>query len=184
MTMHGLAAHDLLGLFGHFLLLSLLSVGGAIATAPDMNRYLVVEHGWMSDSQFTSSIALAQAAPGPNLLFVAVLGWNVAGTLGVLVTMTGILIPSTTLALLASRWARERRETRGVRAFVAGLAPMTLGLLLATGYVLAEPFVKAPEHRLGAILLIAITLVVMLRTKLSPMWLIALGAVAGALGWA
>ena len=80
-----LSSADLLGLFGHFLLLSLLAVGGAITTAPDMHRYVVAEHGWISGAQFTSSIALAQAAPGPNVLFVAVIGWNVAGPLGALV---------------------------------------------------------------------------------------------------
>ena len=50
---------DLLSLFRHFLLLSLLSIGGAITTAPDMHRYLVTERGWISDGQFTASIALA-----------------------------------------------------------------------------------------------------------------------------
>ena len=69
---------ELLGLFGHFLLLSLLAVGGAITTAPDMHRYLVTQQHWLSDAQFTSSIAIAQAAPGPNVLFVAVLGILIA----------------------------------------------------------------------------------------------------------
>ena len=62
---------DLAGLFGHFVLLSLLSIGGAITTVPDMHRYLVTDTAWLSDSQFSASIALAQAAPGPNVLFVA-----------------------------------------------------------------------------------------------------------------
>ncbi|HWI11861.1 MAG TPA: chromate transporter, partial [Burkholderiaceae bacterium] len=75
-------AADLLGLFLHFLVLSLLAVGGAITTVPDMHRYIVAEHHWLTDAQFTASIAIAQAAPGPNVLFVAVLGWNVAGPLG------------------------------------------------------------------------------------------------------
>jgi chromate transporter len=176
---------DFGALFLHFLLLSLLSIGGAIATAPEMHRYLVDERGWLGDEQFTASVALAQAAPGPNLLFVAVLGWNIAGMLGVLIAMFGILIPSTTLALAASRWARERRETIGVHAFVAGMAPITLGLLFATGWVLAEPFVGDAQHRLGALALIALTLLVMLRTSaISPMWLIGFGALAGATGWA
>ena len=78
----------------------------------------------------------------------------------------------------------QRRETRAVRAFTTGLAPLTIGLLLATGWILAEPFVRDPQHRLGALGLIAVTLVVMARTRIDPMWLIALGAVAGALGWA
>ncbi|HTJ04614.1 MAG TPA: chromate transporter [Caldimonas sp.] len=174
---------DLLGLFGHFLMLSLLAVGGAITTAPDMHRYVVAEHGWISGAQFTSSIALAQAAPGPNVLFVAVIGWNVAGPLGALATMTGTLLPSTALTLFVSRWGAQRRETRGVRAFTAGLTPLTIGLLVATGWLLVRPYVRDERHAVGAIVLVGIAIVGMLRTKLSPMWFVALGAIAGALGW-
>jgi len=173
---------DLLGLFGHFLMLSLLAVGGAITTAPDMHRYVVAEHGWISGAQFTSSIALAQAAPGPNVLFVAVIGWNVAGPLGALATMTGTLLPSTALTLFVSRWGAQRRETRAVRAFTAGLTPLTIGLLVATGWLLVRPYVRDERHAVGAIVLVGIAIVGMLRTKLSPMWFVALGAIAGALG--
>ena len=97
MNHDALAATDLLGLFAHFLVLSLLAVGGAITTVPDMHRYIVVQQHWLTDAQFTASIALAQAAPGPNVLFVAVLGWNVAGAWGALATMAGNLLPSTVL---------------------------------------------------------------------------------------
>jgi len=178
-----LSSADLLGLFGHFLTLSLLAVGGAITTAPDMHRYVVDEHGWISGAQFTSSIALAQAAPGPNVLFVAVIGWNVAGPLGALATMTGTLLPSTALTLFVSRWGAQRRETRGVRAFTAGLTPLTIGLLVATGWLLVRPYVRDERHAVGAIVLVGIAIIGMLRTKLSPMWFVALGAIAGALVW-
>lgn len=67
---------DWLQLLLYFLTLSLMAVGGAIATAPDMHRFLVDGHGWLSEAQFSSSIAIAQAAPGPNVLFIALLGWN------------------------------------------------------------------------------------------------------------
>jgi chromate transporter len=174
---------DLLGLFMHFLVLSMLAVGGAITTVPDMHRFIVVEHHWLTDAQFTASIAIAQAAPGPNVLFVAVLGWNVAGALGALATMTGILIPSTALSLWATRWGTQRRDTRGVRAFTTGLTPLTLGLLLSTGWVLAEPYLRSADHRWGALTLIGVTVLVMLRTRLSPIWLVALGMVVGGLGW-
>ena len=174
---------DLLGLFAHFLVLSMLAVGGAITTVPDMHRFIVAEHHWLTDAQFTASIAIAQAAPGPNVLFVAVLGWNVAGALGALATMTGILIPSTALSLWATRWGSQRRDTRGVRAFTTGLTPLTLGLLLSTGWVLAEPYLRSADHRWGALALISVTALVMLRTKLSPIWLVALGMVVGGLGW-
>jgi chromate transporter len=175
-----MTAGDLLGLFGHFLMLSFLAVGGAITTTPEMHRYLVLEHHWMTDAQFTASVAIAQAAPGPNVLFVAVMGLNVGGAMGALATMAGILIPSTALSLWATRWGASRRETRGVRAFTAGLAPLTIGLLLATGWLLAAPAAAHP----GAILLVAATVAAMVRTKLSPMWAVGIGAIVGALGWA
>jgi len=173
----------LLGLLLHFMMLSVLCVGGAITTVPDMHRYIVSEHHWLTDAQFTASIAIAQAAPGPNVLFVAVLGWNVAGAWGAVATMTGILVPSIILSMWASRWGAQRRETPVVLAFTSGMMPLTLGLLLSTGWILAEPYLRAPEHRYGALALVAVSVVTMLRTKISPIWLVALGSVVGALGW-
>jgi chromate transporter len=179
--MNALSATDLLQMFLHFMLMSLLSVGGAITTAPDIHRYLVHEHHWLTDAQFTDSIALAQAAPGPNLLFIAVLGWNVAGPLGVVAAMSGILLPSSAIAWAVTRWGRQRPEHLAVRVFTNGLTPLTVGLLLSTGWVLSQPVLGHGQP--GGIVLIALTVVVMLWTKVSPMWLIGLGAVVGALGW-
>jgi chromate transporter len=177
---HGLSPADLGGLFLHFALLSVLAIGGAITTTADMHRYIVQEHGWITDAQFTTSIALAQAAPGPNILFVAVLGWNVAGWAGALATMAGIMLPSGTIAFHATRWGRARQDARGVQAFTHGMTPLTLGLLLATGWVLTEP----SRGSVGAALLVAGTVLVQWRTRLSPMWMIGVGAIVGALGWA
>jgi chromate transporter len=177
---HGQDNGVLLQLFLHFGMLSLLAIGGAITTAPDMQRYVVGEHGWLSDAQFTSSVAIAQAAPGPNVLFVAVVGWNIAGLAGVAATLAGSLLPSATLALAATRFGEERRNSRGMRAFTAGMAPLTLGLLLATGWILTEPV----RHSLGAMLLVSFTVVMLVTTKISPIWLVAVGALVGALGLA
>jgi chromate transporter len=177
---HGLEAGVLLSLFLHFGMLSLLAIGGAITTAPDMQRFVVGDKGWLSDAQFTASVAIAQAAPGPNVLFVAVVGWNIAGLSGVAATLAGSLLPSTTLALSATRWGAQRRESRALRAFTAGLAPLTLGLLLATGWILTEPV----RGSLGAMLLVPFTVTLMLVTKISPIWLVAAGALAGVFGMA
>ena len=173
---------ELLELFLRFLTLSLLSIGGAMSTAPEMHRYLVVERGWLGDADFTTAIALAQAAPGPNVLFVPVLGFQVAGLAGAAAALLGILLPSTLLSLGVSRWGATRRETPLVRAFTAGLAPVTVGLTFAAGWLLALPFIGDPTHRAGALGLIALTALVTLKTKLAPMWIIAVGAAAGALG--
>jgi chromate transporter len=176
---NGLGLTDWAALFGHFLLLSLLAVGGALTTAPDMQRYVVGERHWLSDAQFSTSVALAQAAPGPNVLFVAVVGYNIGGLAGAAATLVGTLLPSTVLALRASHWNARYAQALPVRALHAGLAPITLGLLLATGWVLFEPV--ASDWR--SALLVLATIACMLRTKLSPLWPIACGAVAGMLGW-
>ena len=175
----GLGLGDWLQLLLHFTLLSLLAVGGAITTVPDMQRFIVGQQGWLTDTQFAGCIALAQAAPGPNMLFVAVMGYNVCGLAGVAATMLGTLLPSSLLAIGASRFGDNRRDSRGVRAFTAGLAPLTIGLMLATGSVLIRPSgLSWPVAGL-----VMATLWLMLRTKRSPLWAIALGAVAGAAGW-
>jgi chromate transporter len=133
----------------------------------------------LTDAQFSAGIAIAQAAPGPNLLFVPVLGFAVAGLPGAFVSLAGMLIPSTALALAASRWGGRRRETRFVRAFVAGLAPVTVGLLLASATLLAAPYSRSAS----ALGVVAVAALLSWRTKASPVWLIAAGAAVGALGW-
>jgi chromate transporter len=165
-------------LFLHFVAMSMLAIGGALAVTPEIHRFMVEQHGWLDDNRFSASIALAQAAPGPNLLFVPVLGHAVAGVPGALVALAGMLLPSTTFALAVSRWGRRRRDTLGVRAFVAGMAPVTIGLLLSAGTVLAQPVAARPL----AWALMAATVALSVKTKIAPVWLIAAGAVAGALG--
>lgn len=166
-------------LFAHFTLLSLLAVGGAMTTAPEMQRWVVGERGWLSDAEFTASVALAQAAPGPNVLFVAVVGFNVAGLAGAAAALLGSLLPSAALAPWAAGRLHRHRHALGVRAFGAALAPLTLGLLLSSGAVLLAP---SGGHPL-AMLLAAATVALSLGTRLNPLWLVAGGALAGAAGW-
>jgi len=178
---------DWLQLFTHFLSLSLLAVGGAITTAPDMHRYLVDQQGWLSDGQFNASIAIAQAAPGPNVLFVALMGWNVglnAGGLwlalfGVLVSMLGIMVPSSALTYFASRWGHENRELRAVRAFKQGMAPIVIALLIATGWILASSH-GDPARDWPLWLTTVVSSLIVWRTRLHLLWLLAAG---GLLGW-
>mgnify|MGYP000850344972 FL=1 len=172
---HGLA--DVLQLALHFMMLSLLAIGGAMTTAPDMQRYLVQDRGWLDADQFTSSIAIAQVAPGPNILFAALMGWTVAGMAGLVATLGGFLLPSSLTTLAVGRYGRSRADALALRAFTAGMVPLTLGLLLSSGWVLTAP----TRHEWSTPLLVVGTVVVMVRTRLSPLWMIALGAIVGAL---
>jgi len=190
---------DWLGLFGQYLLLSMLSISGAITTVPDMHRYLVDQNRWLTDAQFSSSVAIAQAAPGPNVLFVALMGWNVGinagggigagpqawalGLFGLSVTMVGIMLPSTTLTYFATRWGHRNRERREVRAFKQGMAPVVVGLLIATGWVLAagNHAGNAPAWHLW--LLTGVAAFIVWRTRLHLLWLLGAGALLGAFGF-
>jgi chromate transporter len=170
---------QLFELFGHCFTLSLLAIGGVLGTAPDLQRFVVVERGWLTAADFTASVALAQSAPGPNLLFIAVVGYQVAGLAGAAAAMAGILLPSTVLTLAVFRFGSRRRDSRAVRAFMAGMAPISLGLVWTTGGVLAAPVIQRP----AALLLLIAAIGMTWRTKAHPLWLIGLGAVAGASGW-
>lgn len=188
-------AHDWLGLFAHFLSLSLLAIGGALTTSADMHRYLVHERGWISDAQFTAAIALAQAAPGPNILFVALLGWYVGlnaaapgasawwvGLQGVAVCLGAMLVPSSLLTYGVTRWLHRHRHWWPVQALRLGLAPVVVALLLACGWLLARSGAEGPQAwRLW--LLTAASAGLVWRTRLPLLVPLAVGALLGALGW-
>lgn len=186
---------DWLNLLLYYLSISLLAVGGAIATAPDMHRFLVERQGWLTDAQFNTSIVIAQSAPGPNVLFIALLGWNLglntgdgthmawaAGALGVVVCMVGIMLPSSLLTWVATRWAHRNRERRSVRAFRQGMAPLVIGLILATAWVLASAH-GSPARDWPLWLLSAATTLLVWRTRIHLLWLLGAGALLGAFGW-
>jgi len=192
-------AQDWVSLFLHFISLSLLAVGGAITTAPDIHRYLVDEQHWLTHYQFTSSVAIAQGAPGPNVMFIALMGWNVGmnaaagmtpeptlvyavmlALLGVVVTMAGIIIPSATLTFFSTQWAHKNRELRGVRAFKAGLAPLVMSLLIATGWLLTGNHDNYVQDW-PMWLLAAVTTVIVWRTKTHLLLLLSIGALLGML---
>jgi chromate transporter len=187
-TLHlSLQSSDWFALFVHYLSLSLLSVGGAIATAPEMHRYLVDQQHWLTDAQFNASIAIAQSAPGPNILFVALMGWNVGmnaggmglGLLGVLLSMLGMMLPSCTLTYLAARWGHRNSGLRAVRAFKQGLAPIVVALLVATGWILASANSDPARDWKRWLLTVAVALIIW-RMKIHLLWLLGAGAL---LGW-
>ena len=183
-------AADWLSLFVHFAGLSLLCVGGAITTAPDMHRFLVQEKAWLTDPQFSASIAIAQAAPGPNVLFTALMGWNVGlnagglwtALLGMVLCLGGIMIPSSVLVYLTAHWSHRNRELRAVRAFKQGMAPVVVALLIATGWILATgngyALANAPAWAVTAVAALFVW-----RTRVHLLWLLGAGAVLGWVGW-
>ena len=111
------------------------------------------------------------------ILLVTVMGWNAGGWQGAAATTLGMLLPSTTVALVVNRGAERWRTNRLVRAFREGTVPITVGLLFAAGWVLAAPTADRPV----GLVLTGVTMLLAWRTRLNPLWLIGAGALAGAL---
>ena len=160
-----------------FAAISLIAVGGGIAVIPEMNRLVVDVHGWMDDARFAQLFALAQAAPGPNVLVVGLIGWQVAGLTGMLVATAAMTVPS---GLLAFGFARLRRRLSGsarMELLEKGLVPIAVGLILASGLILGQ---TAATGALPVALTLGATAFVW-RTERSPLWVLGAGAAAGAL---
>jgi chromate transporter len=168
----------LIDLLLHFMLMSLMAIGGANATIGEMHRYLVESRGWISSTEFSSLYAISQAAPGPNMLCVALFGWHIAGIAGAVLATLGMCGPSSILVLSFEIAAGKTREARWPLVIRRGLAPISVGLMLATGWLLAY----GADIGWADITLTCVCIIVMLKTRLSPLWLIALGALAGGLG--
>jgi chromate transporter len=169
----------LLELASQFVVLSLLSFGGAAATLPDIHRQVVDVHHWLTDAEFTQMFALSQAAPGPNVLVVALIGWKVAGIAGGIVAMAAMCGPSSVLAYWVGV-ARDRFRASPVRAAIErGLAPITVGMIVASGVVL----MRTTDHNVAGYALTLVTTLALILTREHPHAMLAAGAIIGIAGF-
>ena len=162
-----------------FGVLSLLAMGGVTSVLPEVHRVVVDVHGWLTDAEFTRMFALAQANPGPNMLIVALIGWRVAGLPGALTATAAMCVPSCTLAYLVERVWQRFSGTPGRRAVEAGLAPITIGLIIATGWLVAR---GAPGAGWVAYAVTAAAAAIVVFTRVNPVWPLVAGGALGLLG--
>jgi chromate transporter len=159
--------------------LSLLAFGGGNTILPEMQRQVVEVHHWMSASEFSALFALAQAAPGPNLMIVPLVGWHVAGWAGLLVTSAAKFGPSS-LVTMAVLHAWDRFKDRPWRRIAQrGLVPVTAGLVAASAMLIA----KASDPSWIAWAITGVCAVLAFRTKIHPLWLLAAGSLVGLSGF-
>ncbi|HZH45558.1 MAG TPA: chromate transporter [Roseococcus sp.] len=158
-----------------FATLSLLAIGGANAVLPEMHRQLVVIHGWLDDATFTQLFALAQAAPGPNILAASVMGWRIAGPAGLAVATLGMLLPAAALAWGVAGVTHRLRGAAWLKPAQFGLVPVAVGLIAASGLIMAE----AAGTGWAAWAIIAASAAFVWRTGFSPLWVLAGGGLLG-----
>lgn len=158
-----------------FALLSLVSIGGANAIVPEVRRQVVDVQHWMDARAFAHLFALGNVAPGPNVLLVSLIGWRVAGPAGLIVATLAIVGPSCVLAFLVGRGVARWSRSPWIARLRTGLAPVAIGLILASGLTMVRQLAGAGAVALAIGLAAAVYLLTSAR---NPVWAVAAGAVA------
>jgi chromate transporter len=167
-------------LSGHLALLSSISFGGIPSVLPDIRNFVVTAHGWLTDREFANCFAVAQAIPGPNMiLMMSYIGWKVAGFPGAIASAFATFGPPCTMYYSGYRLWDRFREARWQRITRAGIAPLTIGLIIAGGTVMAR---TADANRQSAAVTGAAA-GLLLATRVNPLWMIAAAGMLGGLGF-
>lgn len=155
-----------------FTQLSILSFGGGNAILPALQHQAVNVQHWVSADQFQAMFALAQAAPGPNMMIIPLLGWHVAGPLGLVVTCIAKFGPTSVITLYALKFWDSFKTHPFKTTLELALQPITVGLVLSSAWLIAEASVQ--QHVLIAV--VVLTSVLGLVKKIHPIYLMSLGA--------
>jgi chromate transporter len=166
-------------LTGHLALLSSISFGGFPTVLPDVRNFVVITHGWLTDQQFANCFAIAQSIPGPNMiLMMGFIGWKVWGLPGAVASALATCGPPCAMYFAAYRVWHRRRDAPWQAVVLRGLVPVTIGLVVASGAVMAQ----AADASWQAALLTAGAAWLMLATRINLLWILFAGAVVGATG--
>lgn len=154
--------------------LSLVTIGGGQAIIAEIQRQVVDVHAWMTHAQFAADFAIARMAPGPGSLIVTLIGWQVAGFWGAVIATLALLLPTGILIYVVTHfWGRYRGATWQL-ALERGLRPIAAGLILAAGWVL----IKSLNGGMPAKVIALVSLCVLLRSRINPLLLMLIGALA------
>ena len=158
-----------------FAIMSLLALGGANAVVPEIHRQAVELRSWMNDREFTDMFAISQAAPGPNVMLVTLIGYHVAGLAGAIVTTLAMCGPTAVLAHFLGRTWDRFKDAPWRMAVRAGLVPISVGLVGASAIVLT----RAADHSWVAVVITGVTAATAYWTRLNPLWLIGIAGLVG-----
>jgi chromate transporter len=162
-----------------FAYLSLLTVGGGMAAFPEMKTLTVDVHGWLSSPQLVHLYSVGQLAPGPNMMMIVPIGDWVGGPLGAIVVLIAFFGPTALLTFVIGRWWTRLETWPWRKSIQQGLAPVSIGLLLAGCFTLAKGAIFGVETAAIAVGV----LLILLQTKVNPAALVLGAAVVGLLSF-
>jgi chromate transporter len=160
-------------------LMSSISFGGIPSVLPGIRDFVVVTNGWLTDRDFTNFFALAQTIPGPNMiLMMGLIGWKVAGVPGAIAGASATAVPPCTMYFVGYRLWDRFRDAAWQKIARVSLAPLTFGLIVAGGTVMAQTADKSwPAFGVSAAVA-----ALLLATRINPLWLLGAAGALGALG--
>ena len=159
-----------------FAYLSLLTVGGGMAAFPELKILTVEVHHWLTFTQLIHLYSMGQMAPGPNMMMIVSIGEWVAGPMGAVVVLLAFFGPTALLAFLIGRLWKKLEHWPWRDSIQKGLAPVSIGLLLAGCFTMAKGAISGLET---ATISVA-TLMILLEYKINPALLVLAGAIIGA----
>lgn len=146
-----------------FALLSILAVGGGTAVLPEMQTILAHQFG-IDHTQFVHIYSIGQLAPGPNMLMVLVIGYQIAGLIGAGVVLLSFFLPSSLMCFYIGRIWNRFGESPWRRSIQNALEPISIGLMSSGVYAVAKASVVSSI----TLALALVTLYLILRTKINP----------------
>ncbi len=161
------------------MLLSLVAISGVDTIVPDIYRFVVETRGFMTERQFADLYAIARATPGPNSLLVTLIGWQVAGLFGAVVATLALSGLPCVLTFSVSRVWHRFEDARWRKVVQEGLAPIAVGLVLGSGYILTS----AADRTLAAGAITAASLLAVLSGRVHPLLVLAAAGIAGIIGF-
>ena len=168
-----------IALTAHLALVSSISFGGFPTVLPDVRNFVVSTHGWMTNQEFASFFAIAQSIPGPNMiLMMSFVGWKVWGFPGALASAFATFGPPCVMYFTGYRLWDRFRAAPWQRIVSLGLVPVTMGIVIASGAVMA----RAADTGWRSAVVTTAAAAIMLATRLNPMWMLLAGAALGGLG--
>jgi chromate transporter len=173
------AVKTLVQIFLLFSSLSLLSIGGGNSVLPEMHRQSVGKYHWLTDNQFADVFAISQAAPGPSILIVTLIGYKAAGILGGVLATVAVILPAAIVVYLVTFFWQHAERSPLRQAIEKGFAPLTVGLVLASAYIMG----KSTDHDWRAFLLTGLCALIFIFTRTNPLIIVALAGLIGFLGW-
>ena len=165
-------------LFVTFFTMGLIFFGGGFVLIPVLHHTLVVRLAWLSPQEFIDGVAISNLTPGPISVLATFAGYRLRGISGALVATTALYLPAVMVMILLCREYERFKGRKATQAFLSGIAPAVIGLVLSTAIVLAS----GTLHSWRAFAFTAIALLLLIRWRLNPALVLGLGAIAGSIG--